>query len=238
MRDVIILAGGMGTRLQSVVRDMPKPMADINGRPFLELLLDHLVNQRVSRVVLSVGYRNEDIRNHFGLKYRGITIVYSVEEKPLGTGGGIVKAMEYTNGNNVIVLNGDTFFPIDLSDLMDFHCMRSATVTLALKQIVNSNRFDSVNINTSGAITAIMEKGTGGNLINGGIYAVNRDLLLLCEFPERFSFESDFLKTAYRDGNFFGKEYNAYFIDIGIPEAYLKFVDMVSTGSVWTIRNA
>ena len=108
--EAIILAGGFGTRLQSVVKDVPKPMADINGRPFLEYILVFLAKNCFTKVILSVGYKKESIINHFGSSFCGMNISYCIEDEPLGTGGAIKKAFDYVDGQNVLVLNGDTFF--------------------------------------------------------------------------------------------------------------------------------
>ncbi len=107
--EAIVLCGGKGTRLKSIVRDIPKPMADIHGKPFLEYLLDYLSIYGFSTVVLAVSYRYEIIQNHFGQSHKSISLIYSVEDKPLGTGGAIKQALSFTSGEHVFVLNGDSY---------------------------------------------------------------------------------------------------------------------------------
>ncbi len=110
IREAIILAGGFGKRLKAVVNDVPKPMAIINKRPFLEYLLSYLDFWGVNHLVLSVGYQKQMIMNHFGKSFKGIDIDYAVEDEPLGTGGAVKNAMTFIKGNHTFVLNGDTFF--------------------------------------------------------------------------------------------------------------------------------
>ena len=120
-KETIILAGGFGTRLQGVVKDLPKPMAPVNGRPFLTYILDYLIDYEYQRAVLSVGYLHEKIVDYFGKKYKTLEIDYAVEEEPLGTGGGILLAMSKCTTENVLVINGDTMFKVDLTAFEQFH---------------------------------------------------------------------------------------------------------------------
>ena len=124
--EAIILAGGLGTRLQNVVKDIPKPMADINGKPFLKYLLDYLSGYEIEKVILSVGYRHEVIEHYFGKKYKNIELVYAIEEEPLGTGGGILNACSYLDTNLFYLINGDTFFNVNLNELKAFHNIQNA----------------------------------------------------------------------------------------------------------------
>ena len=126
VKQAIILSGGQGTRLRSVVSDIPKPMADINGKPFLEYLLRYLNNQGCNHVVLSVGYKSEVIRNYFGNQYLNLKLDYALEKEPLGTGGGIKNSIKYISDNDFFLLNGDSFFDVNLSELAEFHfCKKS-----------------------------------------------------------------------------------------------------------------
>jgi D-glycero-alpha-D-manno-heptose 1-phosphate guanylyltransferase len=125
----IILAGGLGTRLQSVVKDIPKSMADIAGKPFLEYQLNYLESQKIEHIILSVGYKYESIQNHFGSKYKNISISYAIEKEPLGTGGAVINALKEVKEDSVFILNGDTFFPISLENLFYKHCEKKATLS-------------------------------------------------------------------------------------------------------------
>ena len=178
--EAIILAGGFGTRLQHVVSDVPKPMAPVAGRPFLEYLLDRLASCHFDHVVLSTGYMHDKIEQHFGQAYRGIALSYAHESSPLGTGGGIRNALEQCHEETVTVLNGDTLFEVDFSSLAAFHRSHGGDLTIVLRQVGDTSRYGSVSVDAAGRIVSFAEKGEakGAGLINGGIYALNKRLLL------------------------------------------------------------
>ena len=121
VKEAIILAGGFGTRLQGVVKDLPKPMAPVNDRPFLTYILDYLIEYQYNKVILSVGYLHEKIEEYFGNQYKTLEIDYAMELEPLGTGGGILFAMSKCVTDNVLVINGDTMFKVDLDAFERFH---------------------------------------------------------------------------------------------------------------------
>lgn len=221
IKSAIILAGGFGTRLQSVVSDRPKPMADINGRPFLQYLLDFLNLQGINDCILSVGYKWESIRDYFGSAYQSINITYSVEENPLGTGGAIARAMDHVAGDECFVFNGDTFFAIKLSDFYLQHQRQEAALSLALKTMNDFDRYGVVVTDASGRVTSFEEKKfyQQGN-INGGIYLLNKQLFQGLDLPEKFSFEKDLMEVFHARLAVYGVVFNDYFIDIGIPEDY------------------
>jgi len=225
MFEVVILAGGLGTRLQSVVKDVPKPMAKINDKPFLFYLLKYLERNKVNKVILAVYYKKDVIIDYFGSNFNGIPIVYSIEDKPLGTGGGIKKAIVYTESEDIFVLNGDTYFDIELNDLYCFHKEKFADITLALKFMKKADRYGTVEITEDGRVTKFLEKGYSlSGLINGGIYLIKRDSFLNAtkDFPKTFSFERDLLEKTF-NLKIYGKAFGEYFIDIGIPEDYERF---------------
>ncbi|MEM6801857.1 MAG: nucleotidyltransferase family protein [Bacteroidota bacterium] len=221
IKEAIVLAGGKGTRLRSVVSDVPKPMADINGRPFLAFLLDDLAQQGIERVVLAVGYKREVILEYFGTEYKGMEVLYSVEEEALGTGGGIKLACSKVEGEEVLAINGDTYFQVDLEALYTFAKENSATLTMALKQMYDFDRYGTVQTGDDGRIMGFEEKKyqTAG-LINGGVYFFRKSLLEDSELAEKFSFEKDILEKLYDQEAFYGLGFDTYFIDIGIPEDY------------------
>ena len=218
----IVLAGGMGTRLQTVVSDVAKPMAAIKGKPFLEYLLNYLANNDITDIILSVGYKWETIRDCFGGSFQSIqSITYSFEETPLGTGGAIMLALELCERDNVFVLNGDSFFSVNLRDLMDFHLNNNADITLSLKEVRNADRYGVVDLD-NGRVVAMREKGyTSHGYINGGVYCIKRSVFANDEPLERFSFEQ-FLMDNTGGLNIYGFPFDGSFIDIGIPEDYLK----------------
>jgi D-glycero-alpha-D-manno-heptose 1-phosphate guanylyltransferase len=216
--EAIILAGGFGTRLQSRLKGIPKPMAKVAGRPFLEILVDRLVDASLERVILSVGHLANVIQDHFGIAWRDVPVEYVVEDEPLGTGGAIRKAMEQVRGREAFVLNGDTWLDVGFSAMNEAHRRSGASITLALSQVQDMARYGGVELR-DGKVMSFIEKGrTGPGWINGGVYVLSKDFAWPGNLPERFSFESDVLlpllplipHAVFRSS---GK-----FIDIGVPE--------------------
>ncbi|MBL0309161.1 MAG: nucleotidyltransferase family protein [Bacteroidetes bacterium] len=218
----IILAGGLGTRLRSVISDLPKPMAPVNGKPFLHYIFQYLAKNQISETILSVGYKHETIKEYFGEEYLGIKIRYSIEEEPLGTGGGIKKAFDMVQ-DEAYVLNGDTFFDVDLSALRNFYFQSNSDLVLSLKKLSNFDRYGTVELDANNRVTEFCEKKfmTEG-LVNGGVYFFRKNLFAQVEVSEKFSFEKDVLEKYSSSLKFSGKAFDGYFIDIGIPEDYQK----------------
>jgi D-glycero-alpha-D-manno-heptose 1-phosphate guanylyltransferase len=218
----IILAGGLGTRLRPVINDLPKPMAPVNGKPFLHYIFQYLVRQQITETVLAVGYKYERIKEFFGEEYLGIKIRYSFEEEPLGTGGGIKKAFDLVD-DCAFVLNGDTFFDVPLQDLMNFYFDSATDAVFSLKQLNNFDRYGTVKLNNENRIVEFVEKKfIAEGLINGGVYFFSKQLFEKTETAEKFSFEKDILERYAAELKFSGKVFEGYFIDIGIPEDYQK----------------
>lgn len=219
----IILAGGLGTRLRSAVPDLPKCMAPVRGVPFLAYLIAYLRRQGVHEFIFSLGYRHgiiEDFLNRH-LPARQYSCV--VEQEPLGTGGGIQLACRQAKGPEVLVLNGDTFFEANIPQLQHFHQIHAADCSLVLRPMQNFDRYGAVEINNEERITAFHEKQFySAGLINGGVYLLNRQHFLDQGFPEKFSFEKDYLEQIQPRRKLYGCEQDAYFIDIGIPEDYAR----------------
>lgn len=215
--EAIVLAGGFGTRLKDCLEDIPKPLAPIGGSPFICRVLDYLYANGVHRVIISTGYLAEKIENTIGKKYRGMTVGYSREESPLGTGGGIKKALGCCAEDNVVVVNGDSFFDVDLFEMKKFHEASGCKLTLAAKHIENAYRSGLLDFK-NGRLCGFLENGVApSGHINGGVYFINRNLLDSVA-EEKFSFESKILASGeYEIGVF---ESDGYFIDIGIPESY------------------
>ena len=224
--EVIILAGGQGTRLRSVVQDIPKCLAPVAGRPFLGYMLDYLSAYPVDHVVFSVGYLKEQVMSYVQAHSWPFSYDFAVEDTPLGTGGGIRLALEKCHGERVFVFNGDTFFPLPL-DAVPF----AGPVTVALKPMKAFSRYGAVTVIPSGrsesrvshTITAFREKAyCEEGLINAGVYAIDRTKLHLEALPARFSFEKDVLEPMASARELQGWPVESYFIDIGIPEDYDK----------------
>lgn len=222
--DAIILAGGKGTRLQSVVSDRPKPMADINGKPFLYYLLKHITSfKEISNIILSVGYKREIIKDYFGNKFLNIPILYSEEEELLGTGGAIRQSLTFAKTNSSIVLNGDTYFDIDINNLYKIHKENNTKISIALKKLEKFDRYGSVKID-SGFITEFKEKSYQEvGFINAGVYLIQNSIFKDYNLPYKFSFETDFMQAFTKELKIGAIVFDGYFIDIGIPEDYYKF---------------
>ncbi len=219
----IILAGGLGTRLRSVVYDIPKSMADINGRPFLEFQIDTLIAQGIKEIVLSVGYKSEVIINHFGEHYKDTPIRYVMEDEPLGTGGAIMKSLDEVDDGCIYVLNGDSIFMVDLVEMMAQHTAMGSDATLALKPMTHFSRYGRVVINEENRVINFLEKQPcDEGLISGGIYLVDVPSLKSLTFPEKFSIERDYFEKHLTHHNIAGHLSDGYFLDIGIPEDYQR----------------
>lgn len=223
MTEAIILAGGLGTRLRSVINDIPKPMALVQGNPFLSYLLDQLQYFGFQKVVLSVGYKHEYIQQFYGHRYHDLEIVYAVENEPLGTGGAIWNALDYTTENDVLILNGDSIFLCNMHQLIAFHHQQKPMLTMALKEAENFDRYGSVVLDKENRITQFKEKQfLEKGIFNTGIYIVNKQMLNQIPVEKKFSFEKDILEKEKGNWCFVGKIFHNYFIDIGIPEDFHK----------------
>jgi D-glycero-alpha-D-manno-heptose 1-phosphate guanylyltransferase len=219
IKQAIILAGGFGTRLQGVIKDIPKPMADINGKPFLEYVLNDLVSKGIEQIILSIGYKSQAIKDYFDKHSLADSITYSVEETPLGTGGGIKKSLRYTTDKDVLIVNGDTFFNVDVQNLYAQHLAAGSDFTLALKEMEDCSRYGRVLVDGNFKTTGFEEKGHNSKgFINGGVFIINKDILE--GMPETFSLEKDFLEKKFSSYNVYGYPTDGYFIDIGVPEEY------------------
>ncbi len=221
----IVLAGGQGTRLRSVIPDLPKPMAAVAGRPFLEHLLDYWIAQGVGRFILSVGYRHEVITTHFGAHYRGIPIDYSVEERPQGTGGGLLLATQHLDNEKAfLLLNGDTYFAVDLPALINFAETHAATWCLALFLTTDTDRYMGLESDTHGNILHLGRKANDSTVLaNGGVYWVATEPLKQLGFSagQECSLEADILPRAIASGQkIVGQPHPGTFVDIGIPPDY------------------
>ncbi len=220
--ECIILAGGLGTRLQGVIGAQPKCMAPVNGKPFLAYLFEYLQKQRCTRVLLSLGYKHRVVIDWLEEEDWYFELDYVVETEPLGTGGGILAAIEEAATDNVVVLNGDTLFAVDLREMMKFHVAKKAATTLALKEMVNFDRYGIVK--TKGDIITAFEekKAAETGKINGGVYIIDRNAFLKKNLSDKFSFEKDYLEKYVKEGAFYGYNASNYFIDIGVPEDYAQ----------------
>lgn len=221
----LVLAGGLGTRLRGVVDSVPKPMAEVAGRPFLEHLVAQLVSQGVRDIVLSTGYRGEVVEAHFGDGARfGARIAYSRESEPLGTGGAVKLAAPLLGADPFVVMNGDSFADVDIRVLARAHEARGAVATLALVEVPEVGRYGAVEVDRDGTILAFVEKGgaSRSRLVNAGVYVLGEDLLSRIPPGRKVSLEQEIFPTLV-GGPFLGiAAGGGFFIDIGVPEDYRR----------------
>lgn len=222
MIEAIILAGGEGTRLRPVVADVPKPMAEVAGRPFLWWLLTRLSRHKVERVILSVWYKAEVIQDYFGNAFNGMEIEYSVESEPLGTGGAIRLALEQAGQERVVVLNGDTYTDVNVGQLLARLEMSGVDLCIAVVHLNDVARYGSVVMDEKkDRIIGFDEKrGSSAGYINAGIYGLRRDIFVKHPVPEKFSFERDFLTKQIAVLQPIAFRSVQALIDIGVPEDY------------------
>lgn len=220
---IIILAGGLGTRLRSVVSDLPKCMAPVNGKPFLDYVISYFQNEGISDFIFSLGYKHEIVENYLQHQYPNLSIQYSIENEPLGTGGAIRKACTLTDEKNIFITNGDTLFKASAPALLNLHRQKNADCTLALKPMKSFDRYGVIELNADNSINSFKEKKYyESGLINGGFYLLNVESFLNEPFSSKFSFETVYLEKFYKQHKMFGLIQDEYFIDIGIPEDYAR----------------
>jgi D-glycero-alpha-D-manno-heptose 1-phosphate guanylyltransferase len=226
IKEAIILAGGLGTRLQSVVSDVPKCLAPVAEKPFLNYVIGFLKKNGTEHFIFSVGYMHAMIEEYLAANYPQLNYSISSENEPLGTGGAIKSACNKCIEENALICNGDTLYKIDLSSLNELHVSVNATCTLNLKPLNYFNRYGVVELNQDHSVKSFKEKKYyKSGLVNGGVYALNVIEFLKENLPEKFSFEKDYLeKNVNQSTNekpkIFGIIQDKYFIDIGIPEDY------------------
>ena len=223
IKEAIILAGGLGTRLRSVVSDLPKCMAPVAGKPFLYYLVEQLKKQGIEKFIFATGYKHEAIEDWVKDNLPAVSYQLSVEEEPLGTGGAIKLACKKATEENVLVVNGDTLFTVSIEELALAHHTRQANCTVALKPMKNFDRYGVVELDEQHSIHSFKEKQFyESGLINGGIYVLNVTTFLQESLPVKFSFEKEYLEFLFDQRNFIGVVQHQYFIDIGIPQDYEK----------------
>lgn len=243
-REAIVLAGGLGTRLRSVVSDVPKCMAPVAGRPFLFHVINYLRLKGVERFIFSLGYKHELIEQYLAEQFPTLQYDCSIENEPLGTGGAIRLALTLCGSGEVLVANGDTLFKTDIDRLYDAHHEHHAACTLALKPMLRFDRYGVVEIDAENRVTAFHEKKYyESGLINGGIYLLDFESFRHHQFPGHFSFEKEYLERFYQEEKIHGIVDDGYFIDIGIPEDYERAgtdlqqepLNLRSIGKDWTL---
>ena len=227
VRSAVILAGGLGTRLSKAVPGLPKPMAPVNGRPFLEHQIDYWIAQGIDHFVLSVGYRREVIIEHFGARYRSARIDYAVETAPLGTGGGLLLAIDkLADKGPFLLLNGDTFFEVSLDELADFHLRNRSDWTLSFFSTRETGRYMGLEVAPDGRLLSLRAASDAPKcLANGGVYLIGPETLRApaCQQGTVLSLENDIMPALLNSGaRLYGHEFHGRFIDIGVPEDYVR----------------
>ena len=228
---IVILAGGYGTRLSSIVRDRPKPMALIHGKPFLEYQIEFLKSQGFSDFVICVGYKHEKITEHFrNGKNHSVQIQYSIEKEHLGTGGAIKNALSLLE-EQFIVINGDSIANLQYDHLIEFHNKKNANVTMVFAKVDNNSRYGSVVTDGNDMITSFSEKipNSGTSFVNMGIYLFNKNSINWQMFSSHFSLENDLFPALVSQKTMFGFKFDGYFVDIGIPEDFIRLEQNVSS---------
>jgi D-glycero-alpha-D-manno-heptose 1-phosphate guanylyltransferase len=220
--EAIILAGGFGKRLRGVVGNVPKPMAPVNNRPFLDYLLDYLILNKTKSVIISVYYKYDLIKDHYGSNYKEITISYSIDNAELGTGGAIKNALTLADDENVYVINGDTYFNVKLSRLFNEHVAKNNDITLSLKPMSKFDRYGFVETDPNGYVLSLKEKKYRDyGEIDGGIYLIKKNIFSAFGSKKKFSF-NDFIMNNLKNIKVGSLLCNEFFIDIGTPEDYDK----------------
>lgn len=219
--EAIILAGGKGTRLSSVLNGIPKPMAPIGNRVFLEIILRRLKEAQVTEIVLSVGYKASVIQQYFGNEYAGLKIKYAAEPRPLGTGGAIRAALAYIRGAKTLVLNGDTYLDLNYRRMIQAHELAGRSLSIAALEVPDTSRYGQMLVQQDTVVGFSDQASGGSGTINAGVYVVEKGLFHDNQ-SESFSFEKDFLARFVSSLRPYAFRTSGYFIDIGIPDDYAR----------------
>jgi len=234
--DTLILCGGKGTRLQSIVPDKPKILADIGGSPFIEYLLTYLECEGIKRVILCTGYKHDQVEKWVRSSYNGdLGIMFSREKEPLGTGGAIKNAQKLIRSNNFLVINGDTFTELNYRSFAKSFFEKDAVCLLALKKVKRTEAYGNVNVDSMKRIVSFIEKGNNldhnysGGLINAGVYLLSKVCLEVIPSNAKVSFERGTMQLIMKEfkDSIYGFYCEGSFIDIGIPRNYFRAQDIL-----------
>jgi D-glycero-alpha-D-manno-heptose 1-phosphate guanylyltransferase len=229
----IILAGGKGVRLRAAVPDLPKPLAPVGRRPFLEHQMSYWLAQGVDRFVLAVGYKADMIIDRIGRNFGGAPVDYAVEERPLGTGGALLHALhQLRHDEPFLVLNGDTFFDVPLPDLRRFHDKNGSDWTLGLFPTEDSGRYLGMNLDEDGRLVSFSSPSIRGEVwANGGVYLISPGVLdsVGGRFSGEVSLESEIMPALLESHSaIYGMRHSGRFIDIGIPADYERAASVLA----------
>ncbi len=225
--EAIILAGGFGTRLRELVPDLPKPMAPVAGRPFLEILLTSLTRNGFDRAILSLGYMSEKIINHFGSSFSGMALDYVVEKEPLGTGGAVRLALSRCHEDHAFIFNGDTYLDLEVAQV-EHHWRAKRYPIIVGREVEDTARYGRL-LASHGKVEGFTEKGfSGQGLISAGCYVFDRNQLDHFEPHQNFSLETDYLAQEVARKRFDVFVTSGQFIDIGVPEDFYRAQTLLS----------
>lgn len=217
--DVVILCGGLGKRLRTVVKDRPKPMAKINQRPFLDILIEYVSGSGFKRFVLCTGYMGEKIREHYERGFHSLDIVFSREDKPLGTGGALRNAKSLLQSEHFLVMNGDSFCRVNFPAFIDFHLSKNALASIVLSRPKDDDNSGKIVLNKDGKIIDFEEKGSQkqDSYCSAGVYLMKQDIFMSMRDAQAFSLEYDVFPSLVKRG-FYGYLAKEDFLDIGTPQ--------------------
>lgn len=226
--DVVMLCGGRGERLRNIIKDRPKPMAEIKGKPFLDILIDYVAGFGFRRFILCIGYKGDFIKRYYQNRDVSFTILFSEEKTQLGTAGALKNAAPLIKSNSFLVMNGDSFCKLDLNEFINFHINKNALFSIALVKANPGSDYGVVNLDSLGRTTSFNEKTktTDRGFFNAGIYLFRNDIFSLIPANKSSSLEYDLFPNLINK-SFYGYITENELIDIGIPERYRKAMQIL-----------
>ena len=237
--DVVVLAGGFGTRLRPWTEGRAKPLLPVLDKTLLERVVECVPNELIDRVVIAAGYSITEMEKFFSSSDLPYDIIISVEDNPLGTGGAIAKSLEHLTGNGpVLILNGDLVSSVDVNQLLNYHQEKKASITLSLWHVDDPSRFGVCGLDESGMITRFQEKPEPGtefsNLINAGCYLIERDVLKSLS-SKKHSMEREVFPLIADAGKMSGLEFKGYFVDAGTPSSFIDATQVCISNKRYTV---
>ncbi len=228
--DVMVLCGGLGTRLRSALGETPKVLAPVEGQPFLELLLRKVAQFGFKRFVLCTGYKADEVEKYFRSRDLEFSVLFSRESEPLGTGGAIKQALPKIRGQEFVILNGDSFPTGDIAGLVHFHHQKKAAGTIMVSPVEDTRDYGSIQLNSDACINAFVEKAAPAldvsaassglpGYVNAGVYCFSQQLAARFPQADKFSLEKDFFPLMVGQG-LYGFVVTEKFLDIGTPDRY------------------
>ena len=237
--DVVVLAGGFGTRLRPWTEGRAKPLLPVLDKTLLERVVECVPNELIDRVVIAAGYSITEMEKFFSSSDLPYDVIISVEDIPLGTGGAIAKSFEHLSGDGpVLILNGDLVSSVDVNQLLNYHQEKKASITLSLWHVDDPSRFGVCGLDESGMITRFQEKPEPGtefsNLINAGCYLIERDVLESLS-SKKHSMEREVFPLIADAGKMSGLEFKGYFVDAGTPSSFIDATQVCISNKRYTV---